>query len=95
MPVLVGIQAKLKAVYLNPDLLSRFLCPCLCPCPNTENVMPMDCFDHEKMEAYNLTNSFIGAMPNVNVDSSLFGRVTAQRAGYYGRQLQYTGRIRW
>jgi len=48
-----------------------------------------------RMEACNLTNSFIGAMPNVNVDSSLFGRVTGQRAGYYGRQLQYTGRIRW
>ena len=48
-----------------------------------------------RMETYNLTNSFIGAMPNVNVDNSQFGRVATQRAGFYGRQFQYTGRIRW
>ncbi|MBI3680346.1 MAG: TonB-dependent receptor [Acidobacteria bacterium] len=48
-----------------------------------------------RMETYNLTNSFIGALPNVAVDSSQFGRVTAQRAGFYGRQFQYTGRFRF
>jgi len=48
-----------------------------------------------RMESYNLPNTFIGANPNLNPDSSLFGRVTAQRNTYYGRQLQYTGRIRW
>jgi hypothetical protein len=48
-----------------------------------------------RLETYNLTNSFIGAMPNVNVDNSQFGRIAAQRAGYYGRQFQYTGRFRW
>ncbi len=48
-----------------------------------------------KMESYNLPNTFIGANPQLNPDSSLFGRVTAQRNTYYGRQFQYTGRIRW
>jgi hypothetical protein len=48
-----------------------------------------------RLESYNMTNSFIGALPNVNVDSSQFGRVTAQRAGFYGRQFQYTGRFRF
>jgi len=48
-----------------------------------------------RMETYNLTNSFIGAMPNVNVDNSQFGRAVTQRAGFNGRQFQYTGRFRW
>ncbi|MGH9722168.1 MAG: carboxypeptidase regulatory-like domain-containing protein [Bryobacteraceae bacterium] len=48
-----------------------------------------------KLESYNLPNSFIGANPQLNPDNSLFGRVTAQRNTYYGRQFQYTGRIRW
>jgi len=48
-----------------------------------------------KMESYNLPNRFNGANPQLNPDSSLFGRVTAQRNTYYGRQFQYTGRVRW
>jgi hypothetical protein len=48
-----------------------------------------------KMESYNLPNRFNGANPQLNPDNSLFGRVTAQRNTYFGRQFQYTGRIRW
>jgi hypothetical protein len=48
-----------------------------------------------RMECYNLTNSFMGGTVNVAVTNSQFGRVTAQRAGHYGRQFQYTARIRW
>jgi hypothetical protein len=48
-----------------------------------------------KMESYNLPNTFNGANPVLNPDSSLFGRVNAQRNTYFGRQFQYTGRIRW
>jgi hypothetical protein len=48
-----------------------------------------------KMESYNLPNVFNGANPQLNPDNALFGRVTAQRNAYYGRQLQYTGRISW
>jgi hypothetical protein len=48
-----------------------------------------------RMEAYNFTNSFMGANPTTNVDSSLFGRVVAQRAGTYGRQFQYSARLMW
>ncbi len=48
-----------------------------------------------RMEAYNATNSFMGANPVLNVDSSLFGRVVAQRGGFFGRQFQYSGRFLW
>lgn len=48
-----------------------------------------------RMESYNLPNTFIGANPQLNPDSSLVGRVTSQRNTYYGRQFQYTARIRW
>ncbi|MGH8246477.1 MAG: carboxypeptidase-like regulatory domain-containing protein, partial [Gammaproteobacteria bacterium] len=48
-----------------------------------------------RMEAYNLTNSFIGANPTTDRASSAFGKVVSQRAGYLGRQLQYSGRFRW
>ena len=44
-----------------------------------------------KMEAYNLTNSFMASMPNANVTSSLFGRSTGQ--ANRGRELQYTLRL--
>jgi hypothetical protein len=44
-----------------------------------------------KMEAYNLTNSFMAAMPNATVTSSLFGRSTGQ--ANRGRELQYTLRL--
>jgi len=48
-----------------------------------------------RMESYNLPNTFNGANPQLNPDNSLVGRVTAQRNTYFGRQFQYTGRIRW
>jgi outer membrane receptor protein involved in Fe transport len=48
-----------------------------------------------RMEAYNASNSFMGANPVLNVDSSLFGRVVAQRGGFFGRQFQYSGRFIW
>ena len=44
-----------------------------------------------KMEAYNLTNSFMASMPNATVTSSLFGRSTGQ--ANRGRELQYTLRL--
>jgi hypothetical protein len=47
------------------------------------------------MEAYNFTNSFNGANPSTDVNASTFGKVVNQAAGYYGRQLQYSGRFRW
>jgi hypothetical protein len=37
----------------------------------------------------------MAADPNVSVDSSTFGRSTAQKTGFYGRQFQYSGRLRW
>jgi hypothetical protein len=46
-----------------------------------------------KMEAYNLTNTFAGADPNLNVTSSAFGRVSAMAAGTQGRELQYNLRF--
>jgi hypothetical protein len=48
-----------------------------------------------KLESYNMPNNFNGANPQLNPDSSLFGRVTGQRNTYFGRQFQYTGRIRF
>ena len=44
-----------------------------------------------KMEAYNLSNSFMASNPNVDVYSSLFGRSTGQ--ANQGRQMQYTLRL--
>ncbi len=44
-----------------------------------------------RMEAYNVTNSFIPNMPNVDVLSTTFGRSTTQ--GNLGREFQYTARI--
>jgi hypothetical protein len=44
-----------------------------------------------RMEAYNLTNSFIPSGPDVNVLSTTFGRSTNQ--GNLGREFQYTARI--
>ena len=48
-----------------------------------------------RMEAYNATNSFNGDLPNTTFGNSAFGSVTAQRPGYLGRQLQYSGRFLW
>src|SRR5262249_27868924 len=46
-------------------------------------------------EAYNLLNAFTGADPDVSVTSPTFGRITAQRAGLFGRQIQFSGRFMW
>jgi hypothetical protein len=49
-----------------------------------------------RLESYNITNSFSGADPNLNVTGgTTFGRITAQKAGVYGRQFQYSGRFIW
>jgi hypothetical protein len=48
-----------------------------------------------RMEAYNLSNSFNGDLPSTAFGTSAFGAVTAQRPGYFGRQLQYSGRFTW
>jgi hypothetical protein len=45
-----------------------------------------------KMEACNLTNSFIASMPNASVTSSLFGRATGQTNR--DREMQYTLRLK-
>jgi hypothetical protein len=45
------------------------------------------------MEGYNMANSFFASDPDLNVTSPNFGRVVTQRGGFFGRQLQYTGRI--
>ena len=44
-----------------------------------------------KMEAYNLTNSFMASAPSTSITSSLFGRSTGQ--ANRGRELQYTFRL--
>ncbi|HUG81441.1 MAG TPA: hypothetical protein VML01_07245, partial [Bryobacterales bacterium] len=46
-----------------------------------------------KMEAYNLTNTFLAAPPTTNVTSSNFGRVTGQQSGTLGREMQYNIRL--
>ena len=47
-----------------------------------------------KVEAYNLTNSFTGADPGTDVNiPSTFGKITAQRAGILGRQIQFSGKF--
>ena len=44
-----------------------------------------------KMEAYNLTNSFMATNPSVSITSSLFGRSTGQ--ANRGREMQYVLRL--
>ena len=47
-------------------------------------------------EAYNLTNRFPMADPDLGGPTSAnFGRVVAQRAGVFGRQIQFSGRLVW
>ena len=48
-----------------------------------------------RLEAYNMLNSFFGADPTTDRNSSLFGRIANQRATFFGRQVQYTARLRW
>jgi hypothetical protein len=46
-------------------------------------------------EAYNLLNAFTGADPDLSVTSATFGKITAQRSGIFGRQIQFSGRLIW
>jgi len=46
-------------------------------------------------EAYNFTNRFPMADPDLTVTSANFGKVVAQRAGVFGRQIQFSGRLVW
>ncbi|MBI3682345.1 MAG: carboxypeptidase regulatory-like domain-containing protein [Acidobacteria bacterium] len=46
-------------------------------------------------EAYNLLNAFTGANPDTGVTSVNFGKITTQRAGIFGRQIQFSGRFIW
>jgi hypothetical protein len=46
-----------------------------------------------RLEAYNLTNSFMGADPSTDPSDSLFGQVVSLRAGTQGRELQYSVRL--
>jgi hypothetical protein len=48
-----------------------------------------------RMEAYNLSNSFMGANPVTDVNSGSFGRITSQLATHSGRELQYSVRLMW
>ncbi len=48
-----------------------------------------------RMEAYNLTNSFMGADPSTSRTSSTFGQVVNQRVPHRGREFQYSGRFYW
>ena len=46
-------------------------------------------------EAYNLTNRFPAADPDQTPTSATFGKIVAQRAGVFGRQIQFSGRLVW
>jgi len=46
-------------------------------------------------EAYNLLNAFTGADPDLSVTSATFGKITAERSGIFGRQIQFSGRLIW
>ncbi|MBI1352943.1 MAG: carboxypeptidase regulatory-like domain-containing protein [Acidobacteria bacterium] len=48
-----------------------------------------------RLEAYNLTNSFMGAAPSTDVNSGSFGQVNTQLATQSGRELQYSVRFIW
>lgn len=48
-----------------------------------------------RAEAYNLANAFTGANPSTAVTAATFGRITSQRAGIFGRQVQFSGRFIW
>ena len=48
-----------------------------------------------RMEAYNLTNSFMGRNPNTDPTSGNFGAVTQQLATHSGREFQYSARFIW
>jgi hypothetical protein len=48
-----------------------------------------------RMEAYNLSNSFMGALPSTDVNAGNFGQVTNQLVTHSGREFQYSARFIW
>ncbi|HEU0124595.1 MAG TPA: TonB-dependent receptor [Bryobacteraceae bacterium] len=47
-----------------------------------------------RLEAYNVANSFFGADPATDPNNAAtFGKILSQRAGVFGRQMQFTGRF--
>lgn len=48
-----------------------------------------------RMEAYNVTNSFMGADPSTSRTSATFGQVVNQLSTHRGREFQYSGRFYW
>jgi hypothetical protein len=48
-----------------------------------------------RMEAYNLSNSFMGQNPITDVNSGSFGAITAQLVTHSGREFQYSARFIW
>ncbi len=48
-----------------------------------------------KMEAYNLSNTFTGGIPDLTVTRSTFGRVTSQLSGVNGREFQYNLKLQF
>jgi hypothetical protein len=48
-----------------------------------------------RMEAYNLTNSFMGQNPNLDVNAGNFALIDTQLATASGRELQYSARFIW
>jgi hypothetical protein len=48
-----------------------------------------------RAEAYNVANRFPAADPDLSVTSPTFGQVVTQRAGVFGRQIQFSGRFVW
>ena len=48
-----------------------------------------------RFEMYNVANRFPANDPDVGVTSPNFGRITTQRPGVFGRQVQYSGRFVW
>ncbi|HSH17052.1 MAG TPA: hypothetical protein VLD18_13510 [Verrucomicrobiae bacterium] len=48
-----------------------------------------------RMEAYNLTNTFMGDEPSTDVNSGNFGRITSQLNTHSGREWQYSMRFIW
>jgi hypothetical protein len=48
-----------------------------------------------KMEAYNVSNTFTGANPDLTVTRSTFGRVLSQLSGVNGREFQYNLKLQF
>jgi len=48
-----------------------------------------------RMEFYNLPNVFIPSDPDTGIGSGTMGQSTWVQGGKYGREIQYTGRIRF